>query len=275
MSIATFEGTMGSGKSMTSSTITYMKYYAREMERFCFKCLKSGQSPKEVLKILQKDYELDKDRSELFLSNAIREVKKGVDQIPPIKVISNTELNIRDSEGKNIVTTFDTDYFVAHVLDHEMEDCILLLDEAYLYIDSRSGQSKMNKLFSYFVAQTRKRGVEMYVCVQHIDLIDKRLRRAVDERGTCKYLKEAPCSKCGGIGKIQQRQKGGIQGPEETCSRCLGYGETGWATTTVWNKRTGERKRIRIFGPGVFWLFDTKEILKVQGKDMKISQEDL
>ena len=62
---------------------------------------------------------------------------------------------------------------------------------------------------------------------------------------------------------------------KEKCSRCLGYGETGWATTTVWNKRTGERKRIRIFGPGVFWLFDTKEILKVQGKDMKISQEDL
>jgi predicted peroxiredoxin len=252
-----------------------MKYYAREMERYCFKCLKSGQSPKSILATLQKEYEVDKERAEVFLSNAIREVKKGTTELPPLKVISNTELNIRDSTGKNIVTKFDTDYFIAHVLDHEMEDCILLLDEAYLYIDSRSGQSKMNKLFSYFIAQTRKRGVEMFVCVQHIDLVDKRLRRAVDERATCKYLKEAPCSRCGGLGFVTQRQKGGTMGPEEKCPRCLGYCETGYAISTIWNKRTGERKRLKIFGPGVFWLFDTKELLRVQGKDMKIEQEDL
>lgn len=269
MGITTFEGVMGSGKSLTANSLAYIKYYNREMERFCFHTLKNGANPKEVLGLLAKDYDVDKTRAETYVSAAIRAIRQEVEELPPVKIVTNTYINI---EG---AVKFDTDYFVQHVQDQEMENCILILDEAYLYMDSRSGQSKMNKLFSYFIAQTRKRDVDMFVAVQHIDLVDKRLRRAVDERGTCRYRKEAPCSSCGGLGKIPKRQKGGVTEELVQCARCLGYGETGWATSVFWNKRTGERKRIKIFGPAVFWLFDTKELIKVQGKDLKIQSEDL
>lgn len=82
-------------------------------------------------------------------------------------------------------TWFDTEYFVTHLADDELENATILLDEAYIYLDARAGQSKLNKLFTYFIVQTRKRGVDLYVCTHHIDIVDKRLRRAVDVRGSC------------------------------------------------------------------------------------------
>ena len=73
---------------------------------------------------------------------------------------------------------------------------ILLTDEMYQMADSRSTQTKLNKLWTYFVVQTRKRGVDMYICTHHLDHIDLRLRRAVDIRGSCRFYPEAPCKKC-------------------------------------------------------------------------------
>lgn len=275
MSITTFEGVMGSGKSLTANALAYIKFYNREMERFCFQALKSGAAPKDVMELLAKDYDVDRSRAETYLGSAIRAIKTGVTEIPRLKIITNTVLNIKDEKGQSLVTKFDTEYFLAHVQDLEMMDCILMWDEAYLYMDSRSSGSKMNKLTSYFIAQTRKRDVDMFVCVQHIDLVDKRLRRAVDERGTCRYRKESPCTACNGLGKTEKKGRNGDPGESIQCSRCLGYGETGWATSVFWNKRTGERKRIKIFGPAVFWLFDTKELIPMQGKSLQIKAEDL
>jgi len=41
----------------------------------------------------------------------------------------------------------------------------LIFDEAYLYMDSRNTATRMNKLFSWFLAQTRKRGVDLAICI--------------------------------------------------------------------------------------------------------------
>ncbi len=282
MGITSFEGLMGSGKSLTASTLCYVKFTNREIERYSLGLLNARQaSPREVFRHIQEKYGIKKLLAEQLVTSAAQAARTGATDLPSIKIYSNITLNIP-------YTKFDAAYFVAHVTDHEMDDCILLLDEAYLLMDSRSGQSKMNKLGSYFVAQTRKRNVDMYVCVQHIDLVDKRLRRAIDERGTCRYNKESPCSKCGGTGSIQRKglisvkDSGAIakdlSAPlteAERCPRCLGYGETGWAYTTLRNKKTGKRKRLTIFGPAVFWIFDTKELIEMTKQQVNIPVDEL
>ena len=98
------------------------------------------------------------------------------------RIFSNNHLN-KDAFGP--YTYFDIEYFLEHFADTEMEGATLLLDEAYIYLDARTSGGKLNKLFTYYTVQTRKRGVDMYVCTHHIDVLDKRLRRAVDVRGTC------------------------------------------------------------------------------------------
>ena len=115
-----------------------------------------------------------------------------------IKVISNNHYNFP-------YTHFDTKYFVENIETNELENCILVLDESYLLTDARSSSTKLNKLMTYFTAQTRKRNVDLYLCVHHIDVMDKRLRRAVDIRGTCRYRKEEPCQQCGGTGQAKAK----------------------------------------------------------------------
>jgi hypothetical protein len=219
------------------------------------------------------DYGLDNKRSEQFLKDATREYRRETKDIPRLKIISNMFINIRDETGKILVKKFDTDYFINHCQDLEITDCILVWDETPLLMDSRNSASKMNKLGSYFVTQTRKRDVDLYICTQHIDLIDKRLRRAIDERGTCSYYKEKPCKQCEGLGTVPRKVKGVTTSVK--CSRCLGYGETGWGTTIFFNKRSAKKQQITVFGPAVFWLFNTKEFVRFQGKALQIKKEDL
>ena len=99
------------------------------------------------------------------------------------RIISNVHLNIEGYQH------FDIAWFLEHVADHEIEDSILVLDEMYQVMDNRSTATKLNKLLSYFVVQTRKRGVDLYVCTHHLLHIDLKLRRAVDIRGSCRYTK--------------------------------------------------------------------------------------
>lgn len=206
-----------------------------------------------------------------------------------------TGVNEQKLTGKKIITNlhlnmdfqkFNLEWFVEHLADHEMEDCILLLDEMYQIADSRSSQSKLNKLFTYFVVQTRKRDVDMYVCTHHIDHIDLRLRRALDVRGACRYYEERPCKKCrckrcGGTGLVND-----IRCPEcapdmihpnqgtggtglyqgKPCERCLGYGVIGVTNVAYLDRRIRRRYSIPILGNEVWHLFSTKERIPMQVK---------
>jgi len=67
----------------------------------------------------------------------------------------------------------------------ELHDCSFCLDEAYSYMDSRNSASRLNKLFMYVVVQSRKRNVDFYLSTHHIDILDKRIRRAVDYHILC------------------------------------------------------------------------------------------
>jgi len=113
--------------------------------------------------------------------------------------------------------------------DEELQNAIVVLDEAYLFVDSRLSQSALSRLLSYFFLQTRKRHVDLYVCSQQYELVDVRLRRNVDVRAICNFDKE-----------------------------------TGWCRVKLINLRNGKRKVIRIYGPEIFPYFDTDEIPKLR-----------
>ena len=215
------------------------------------------------------------------------------------RIISWTHLNFP-------YTKFDPKWFLEHINDHEMEDCTLFLDESYILLDSRTSGSKINKLFTYFIVQTRKRGVDLVVATHHLDILDKRLRRAVDIRGTCNYFKEKPCRACLDTPTFAKNGKGvctecrgwqkdpvfdevcktcGGTGEGPLCPKCLGYTEkngpteemavTGTARVSFFNRRTLKHSFMRLHGPRWFWAYDTEERVPFLQKQMKISLEDL
>ena len=54
------------------------------------------------------------------------------------------------------------------------------IDEITVFADCRMSSSIVNRLFSYFILQTRKRNVILYYTTQDILMIDIRLRRHTD-----------------------------------------------------------------------------------------------
>lgn len=188
-------------------------------------------------------------------------------------VYSNDHLNF------NGYRHFDTAVFVEKVVGEELEDMVLLTDEMYQMADSRSAQTKLNKLWTYFAVQTRKRGVDMYICTHSLDHIDVRLRKAVDIRGSCRYYPEKPCKKCkckncGGKGRFPNgslcEECEGVGGTGKynggPCDRCLGYGESGWVKVFCLDRRMRRRYTLEMFGPYYWWLFNTYERIPLQAK---------
>lgn len=198
-------------------------------------------------------------------------------------VYSNDHLNFPDYRH------FNTEVFIEKIVGSELEDMILLTDEMYQMADSRSSQTKLNKLWTYFAVQTRKRGVDMYICTHHIDHIDLRLRRAVDIRGSCRYFPEKPCQKCkckdcGGTGSLTKDlicpTCDGVGGTGEyhgqPCDRCKGYGELGWVQVYFLDRRRRRKYTMEIFGPKYWHLFNTNERIPMNAKILQgISTEEV
>jgi hypothetical protein len=169
------------------------------------------------------------------------------------KVICNDHLNFE-------YTHFSLEWFLEHINDTELEDCVLFLDEFYQIVDSRNSGTKVNKLFSYFMVQTRKRGVDLYYCTHHIENVDVRLRRATDIRGACKFYPEKPCRDCKGAKVIHKN------GVDITCPRCNGYGEGGLSFINFLDKRMRKHYFAQYWGPNYWGLFATKERVAMQQK---------
>lgn len=191
------------------------------------------------------------------------------------KILSNSWLDFP-------FTRFTLEYFMEHLEDDEIENCTLWLDEMYQLLDSRTAAGKVNKLLTYFIVQCRKRNVDLYVCTHHIDHIDKRLRRAINIRGTCTYDNEDPCQRCQGTGQYPKDNPLDVyQEPlgEGVCGRCLGYGKTGFATVSFFNRDAVDRESrywsIVIPGPKYWPLYDTSERIGLTGKQKNLTLQDI
>ena len=132
----------------------------------------------------------------------------------------------------------------------ELVDVVILLDETYQMMDSRTSSTKMNRLLSYFIVQARKRDVELITCSHAFRSLDIRLRAATDEKGTAHYIEENPCKLCKGVGTYQ----------EERCYRCNGYGKTGYAYARIYSRAKYTTVLFEVKNTSLIWpLFDTKE----------------
>lgn len=140
------------------------------------------------------------------------------------RIFSNYHLNIP-------YTKIVPAEFVSIIESEELFNCIFLLDEAGIYMDARASSTKLNRLFTAFVMQTRKRGCDLYISTQHIDMLDKRLRRSVNIRVRPHFDKV-----------------------------------TNFTRVNVKNLDTGEFSRKRLYGPDYFWLYDTTQILELPTK---------
>lgn len=64
-------------------------------------------------------------------------------------------------------------------------NCVFGIDEIYLFFDSRNFGTKSNKLFSYFVVQSSKRGVHILGTAQFFNTIELRFRNNTNFQVLC------------------------------------------------------------------------------------------
>lgn len=99
-------------------------------------------------------------------------------QQPKSKVVSNYHLNISN------YTPFDISTFI----NKKYNNCMILLDEGYIYLDSRMSMSEKNRLMSYVLFQSRKKNVDIYITLQIYGSIEKRFRELTDYIINCKTV---------------------------------------------------------------------------------------
>jgi hypothetical protein len=68
-----------------------------------------------------------------------------------------------------------------------LKDCVLMLDEMQTIMDCRSSQK--NRMLTFFVLQTRKRGVNLFYTTQNFHAVDRRLRDNTDFLVDCTALR--------------------------------------------------------------------------------------
>jgi len=92
-------------------------------------------------------------------------------------VYTNFHLNLKSINKRyhKQVKLLDNEFF-KNYKDMKLYNCCLFIDEIYVYIDSRMSGSKRNRIWSYFINQTRKRGVDLYFTTQFFRQVEIRLR---------------------------------------------------------------------------------------------------
>lgn len=92
------------------------------------------------------------------------------------KIIANFSIDFSQINNDLIVEEFDLNKF----LRTEYENCIVLLDEVYTYLESRISGSELNRAMSYILFQSRKKNIELYITAQLLKSIDVRFRELSD-----------------------------------------------------------------------------------------------
>jgi len=93
-----------------------------------------------------------------------------------------------DLKGRKIMAnfkiTFGEPVNPIELIGFEIEDCDLLLDEAYTLLDSRFN-SQASRYLTYFLKQTRKRTVDVFYTTQRFMDVDVRLRQITNRVVLC------------------------------------------------------------------------------------------
>lgn len=71
--------------------------------------------------------------------------------------------------------------------EENFDNCVFLIDEAQMFMDSRGSMSKRNQIIGYFVTQTRKRNCWLFFTTQQYHQVDKRLRANTNAFAECHF----------------------------------------------------------------------------------------
>ena len=159
------------------------------------------------------------------------------------KIYSNFNLNFKHTK---ITKKIILDWVMAK---QQLNNSIISIDELYLMMDSRSFGKASNKLFSYFILQTSKRGVHLFGTAQFLNSIDLRIRDNIKNLVICdRVIKEN--------GKYAEVQNN---------NRFLENSENLFIKNTfVTRKAYSDAQDITnfyIFAKPVFKLYDTQELI--------------
>lgn len=160
------------------------------------------------------------------------------------KIISNVVLNFTSTQLSQ--TFFEA---FSNGKSQELFDVDLALDEIHIFIDSRRSASKRNTYLSYFILQTRKRGVNLYATSQFLSQIDVRLRNVTDYVVKCEaFIKK------GNNFEVVTPIKASMGLTKEE-------GENLWIMNNTINQGGEIVKREMFRAAKFFNLYDTKQII--------------
>lgn len=109
-----------------------------------------------------------------------------------------TNFNLSFSKNNERITMLDIKFFEDYTTSKlNFKDAIVLIDEAHVFFDSRNAMMKRNKIFSRFVTQSRKRGVDLCISTQdkspelffRSGQVELRLRKLTDYVIFCECIK--------------------------------------------------------------------------------------
>lgn len=120
----------------------------------------------------------------------------------------------------------------------DIQDAVILWDEAHIFLDSRSSMSKRNKIISWWILMTRKSNIRLVYTTQHLHQIEKRLRDTTDIICFCRNISDKSSTVAAGIPEVWIQQEYVMQ----------------WADDTTPLRR-------RLYGTPVFGLYDTKQVI--------------
>jgi hypothetical protein len=99
------------------------------------------------------------------------------------KIYSNYKLEKVEYEIIDLTKILDM-----HKNSFNLNNCSIGIDEITVFADCRKSGSKMNRLISYFILQSRKRDVNIYFTTQNLQMIDFRLANYMDFQVICEKI---------------------------------------------------------------------------------------
>jgi hypothetical protein len=94
-------------------------------------------------------------------------------------VYANYEIKVKNYRE------FELDKFLAN----KYNNCMIILDEAYVYLESRIAMRNLNRVMSYLLFQSRKVGVDIILTAQLVSSLDVRYRDLCEYYITCEISK--------------------------------------------------------------------------------------
>jgi len=85
---------------------------------------------------------------------------------------------------------------LAKKLGFSLFNSVIMLDEAYKYLDSRSPSAKITKWFTHWISQIRHFKSCLMLMAPHDDMLDKRATRQIDFLGSCYSSRDDPLAYC-------------------------------------------------------------------------------